>query len=179
MAAKICTFVGIILLITSAVISPIKLDKASANGATRIIVDDVQEGPFLFRVGVLPGSPKVGNLHLSILIQSADGDKIIEDGRITVRATGPEPGMIAGPVQATNDPLYPQVFSADITMTDLGAWSMTLETVSILGAATLVVPLQVTESSGLNLMIIIVIAVAIVCMTALAWSQIQQRRRQT
>ena len=87
--------------------------------------------------------------------------------------------MIAGPVQATNDPLYPQVFSADITMTDLGAWSMTLETVSILGAATLVVPLQVTESSGLNLMIIIVIAVAIVCMTALAWSQIQQRRQQT
>ncbi len=179
MAAKICTFVGIILLITSAVISPIKLDKASANGATRIIVDDVQEGPFLFRVGVLPGSPKVGNLHLSILIQAADGDKIIEDGRITVRATGPEPGMIAGPVQATNDPLYPQVFSADITMTDLGAWSMTLETVSSLGAATLVVPLQVTESSGLNLMIIIVIAVAIVCMTALAWSQIQQKRQQT
>ena len=179
MAAKICTFVSIILLITSAVISPIKLDNASANGATRIIVDDVQEGPFLFRVGVLPGSPKVGNLPLSILIQAADGDKIIEDGRITVRATGPEPGMIAGPVQATNDPLYPQVFSADITMTDLGAWSMTLETVSILGAATLVVPLQVTESSGLNLMIIIVIAVAIVCMIALAWSQIQQRRQQT
>ena len=49
MATKICTFIGIILLITSAVVSPIKLDKASANGATRIIVDDVQEGPFLFR----------------------------------------------------------------------------------------------------------------------------------
>ncbi|MBC8280953.1 MAG: hypothetical protein H8E48_09230 [Chloroflexi bacterium] len=179
MATKIWTLLGIILLISAAVASPLWPDQASANGATRVIVDDVQEGPYLFRVGVLPGSPKVGNLHLSILIQAAEGDEIITDGRITVRATGPEPGMIAGPVEATNEPLNPQVYSADLTMTDLGTWSMTLETVSTLGAATLVVPLQVTESGGFNLLIVLVIAVVVVSVVALAWSQIQQRRRST
>jgi len=178
-ATKIWTLLSIILLISIAAASPIWPNQASANGATRVIVDDVQEGPYLFRVGVLPGSPKVGNLHLSVLIQAAEGDEIITDGRITVRATGPQPGMIAGPVEATNEPLNPQVFSADITMTDLGTWSMTLETVSTLGAATLVVPLQVTESGGFNLLFVIIIAVVVVCIIAIGWSQIQQRRRST
>ena len=130
-------------------------------------------------MGVLPGSPKVGNLHLSILIQAAEGDEIISDGKITVMATGPEPGMVAGPVEAENTPLNPQVYSADITMTDLGTWSMTLETVSSLGEATLVVPLQVTEPGGFNLLFVLVIGTVVVAIVAFAWSQIQQRRRPT
>jgi hypothetical protein len=56
---------------------------------------------------------------------------------------------------------------------------MTLETVSTLGKATLVVPLQVTESGGINLLFVIVIAVVVLAIVALAWSQIQQRRRPT
>ena len=178
-ATKIWTLLGLILLVSATIASPLWSDQASANGATRVIVDDVREGPYLFRVGVLPGSPKVGNLHLSVLIQAAVGDEIITDGRITVRATGPEPGMIAGPVEAINEPLNPQVFSADLTMTDLGTWSMTLETVSTLGAASLIVPLQVTESGGFNLLFVIILAVLIVCTIAIGWSQIQQRRRST
>lgn len=179
MATKIWPILSIMLLFSAALGSPLWVDQVSAHGATRVIVNDVQEGPYLFRVGALPGSPKVGNLHLSILIQAAEGDEIITDGRITVSATGPEPGMIAGPVQATNEPLNPQVYSADLTMTDLGSWSMTLETVSTLGKATLVVPLQVTESGGINLLFVIVIAVVVLAIVALAWSQIQQRRRPT
>ena len=174
MATKIWPILSIMLLFSAALGSPLWVDQVSAHGATRVIVNDVQEGPYLFRVGALPGSPKVGNLHLSILILAAEGDEIITDGRITVSATGPEPGMIAGPVQATNKPLNPQVYSAD-----LGSWSMTLETVSTLGEATLVVPLQVTESGGINLLFVIVIAVVVLAIVALAWSQIQQRRRPT
>ena len=179
MATRIWTLLGIVLLISAAVVSPWPGNPASANGATRVIVDDAKEGPYLFRVGVLPGSPKVGNLHLSILIQAAEGDEIISDGKITIMATGPEPGMIAGPVKAENTPLNPQVYSADITMTDLGTWSMTLETVSSLGEATLVVPLQVTESGGFNLLFVLVIGTVVVAIVALAGSQIQQRRRPT
>ena len=149
----------------------------SANGATRLIVNDVKEGPYLFRVGVLPGTPKVGNLHLSILIQAADDDDIISNGQMIIQATGPEAGMIAGPVQAANTPLDPQRFDADITLTALGAWTMTLETVSDLGEATLVVPLQVTEAGGFNLMIVVVIVGIVVAVGALAWSQMQQRKR--
>ncbi len=179
MATKIWALLGIILLISTAVASPIRPDQVFANGATRLIVNDVKEGPYLFRVGILPGSPKVGNLHLSVLIQSADGDDIIDDGQMIIQATGPEAGMTAGPVQATNAPLNPQVFDADITLTDLGTWSMTLETVSELGEATLVVPLQVTETGGFNLLIVLVIAVIVVAIAALVWSQMQQRKRAT
>lgn len=179
MATKIWTFLGILLVISTVVATPYRPDWVSANGATRLIVDDVKEGPYIFRVGILPGSPKVGNLHLSVLIQSADGDDIIEDGRMIIQATGPEPGMTAGPVQATNAPLNPQVFGADLTLTALGTWTMTIETVSELGEATLVVPLQVTETGGFNLLIVAVIVVVVLAIAALIWSQIQQRKRPT
>ena len=177
MATRISARFSILLFISAAVVSPWPGNSASANGATRVIVNDSKEGPYLFRVGVLPGSPKVGNLHLSVLIQPAEGDEIISDGKITVKATGPAPGMTAGPVKAENTLLNPQVFSADITMPALGAWNLTLETVSSLGEATLVVPLQVTESGGVNLLIVLVIGAIVVAIVALGWSQLQQRRR--
>ncbi|MDA0264500.1 MAG: hypothetical protein O3A93_09820 [Chloroflexi bacterium] len=179
MATKICLLLGVILLMSAAVASPLRVGQASANGATRLIINDVEEGPYLFRVGILPGSPKVGNLHLSILIQPADGDAPIDDGQIIVMATGPEDGMTAGPVPASNSPLSPQVFSADISLTALGAWSMTLETTSKLGPATLVVPLQVTEAGGFNLLIVVVVFVIVVIVAALGWSQVQRNRRPT
>lgn len=176
---RIWAFLGIILLLSAAAASPLRPDQASANGATRLIVNDVQEGPYLFRVGILPGSPKVGNLHLSVLIQSADSDDIIVDGQMIIQATGPEPGMTAGPVRAINAPLNPQVFDADINLTALGTWTMSLETVSELGEATLVVPLQVTEAGGFNLLIVVVIAVVVLGVGALGWSQMKQRERRS
>ena len=179
LATKIWTLLGIVFLISTVVASPLQTRQASANGATRLVVNDEKIGPYLFRVGILPGSPKVGNLHLSVRIQAAEGERIIEDSQIIIRATGPEPEMIAGPVRATNTLLNPQVFDADITLTSLGSWTMTLETVSELGEATLVVPLQVTEAGGFNLLIVVVIVVVVLAIAALGWSQMKQRKRPT
>ena len=95
MATRISALFSILLLISAAVVSPWPGNSASANGATRVIVNDSKEGPYLFRVGVLPGSPKVGNLHLSVLIQPAEGDEIISDGKITVIASDRDQTMIA------------------------------------------------------------------------------------
>ena len=176
---RIRILLSLILLVSATVTSPLRVEQASANGATRLIVNDVQSGPYLFRVGILPGSPKVGNLHLSILIQSADGDVSINDGQIVVMATGPEAGMTAGPVEASNTPLNPQVFDADITLTALGSWTMSLEAVSGLGSTTLEVPLQVTEAGGFNLLIVVAIVALIVIIGALGWSQIQRRGQPT
>jgi len=179
LAAKTWTLVGIVLLISTVVASPLQTRQVSANGATRLIVNDQKVGPYLFRVGILPGNPKVGNLHLSILIQAAEGNGVIENGQMVIQATGPEPGMSAGPVQATNTTLNPQVFDADINLTALGSWTMTLKTVSELGAATLEVPLQVTESGGFNLMIAVVIVVVVLGTGALGWSQLKERKQPT
>ncbi len=177
MATKIWQLLGVVLLISTVVASPLQARQVSANGATRLIVNDKKVGPYLFRIGILPGSPKVGNLHLSVLIQAAEGDDTIEDIRMIIEATGPEPGMIAGPVQATNTPLNPQVFDADITLTSLGSWTMTLAAVSELGEATLSVPLQVTEVEGFNLLIVVVFVVVALTISTLAWSQMKQRKR--
>ena len=56
---------------------------------------------------------------------------------------------------------------------------MTLETVSELGEATLVVPLQVTEAEGFNLLIVVVIVVIILAIATLGWSQMKRRKRLT
>ncbi|MEC8857421.1 MAG: hypothetical protein VX664_08535 [Chloroflexota bacterium] len=177
MATKIWTLVGIALLISTAVVSPLQTRQVSANGATRLIVNDEHVGPYLFRVGILPGKPTVGNLHLSVLIQAAEGDDIIENGQMIIQATGPEPGIIAGPVLAKNALLNPQVFDADINLTALGNWTITLETVSELGEATLEVPLQVTEAEGFNLLIVVVIVAVALAIAALRWSQMNERKR--
>lgn len=179
LATKIWLLIGVILLVSATTALPLRPGQASANGATRLIVNGQRSGPYLFRVGILPGSPKVGNLHLSILIQSADGEIPINDGQIVVMATGPEAGMTAGPVTATNSPQNPQVFDADITLTTLGSWTLTLETVSELGQATLKVPLQVTESGSFNLLIVVFIFVVVVVIGAMGWSQLQRNRRPT
>jgi len=52
-----------------------------------------------------------------------------------------------------------------------------LETVSELGEATLVVPLQVTEAGRFNLLIVVVIVGLVVAIGSLGWSQMQQRKR--
>ena len=179
LATKIWTLLGIVLLISTVVASPLQTRQVSANGATRLIVNDGKAGPYLFRVGILPGSPKVGNLHLSVLIQPVEGNDAIEDGQMLIQATGPAPEMTAGPVHATNTPLNPQVFDADITLTAIGRWTMTLETISELGEATLVVPLQVTEAEGFNLLIAVVIVVIILAIATLGWSQMKRRKRLT
>ena len=177
MAKKIWALLSSVLLILTAVASPLPTTEVSANGGTRLIVNDERVGPYKFRLGILPSSPKVGNLHLSVLIQAAESDDVIQDGQIVVHATGPEPGMFAGPVHAKNTPLNPQLFDADINLTALGSWVMTLETISNLGESSLVVPLQVTKPDGLNLLVVLVFVVFILAVASLWWSQKKRRKR--
>ena len=77
LATKIWALLGIVLLISTVVASPLQPRQVSANGATRLIVNDEKVGPYLFRVGILPGNPKVGALHLSVLIRAAEGDHVL------------------------------------------------------------------------------------------------------
>ncbi|MDA1129263.1 MAG: hypothetical protein O2913_11280 [Chloroflexi bacterium] len=177
MATKLLMLLGVIFLISAAAILPLRLHLASAHGETRLIVTDVESGPYVFRVGILPGSPRVGTLHLSVLIQPVAGDATISDGQVVVMATGPEAGMTAGPVSATNTPQNPQLFEANIDLTALGSWTMTLETTSELGQTILEVPLEVTEAGGFNLLLAIFIFALVLIIVSLGWSQLQRRKK--
>ena len=179
MAKTIWALLSIVLLISAPVVSSPQTSIVSANGGTRLIVNDERVGPYLFRVGILPGSPKVGNLHVSVLIQAAESDNVIQDGQIIINAIGPEAEITAGPILAKNAPFNPQLFEADMTLTALGSWVMTLETISHLGESTLVVPFQVTEAEGFNLLIVMVFIVIGLAIATLVWSQKKKRKKTT
>ena len=92
------------------------------------MVQDARAGPYQLQVGILPGSPKVGNLHLSITVQDAENETIITDAIVLVAAKGPVGAADVAPVQAVSSPLSPQSYEVDIPLDTAGSWTVTLET---------------------------------------------------
>ena len=155
------------------------LGSASANGATRVIVDDERAGPYLLRVGILPGSPKVGTLHVSVLVQDAAGQFTVSDATVMLSVAGPEGSSAGAPVLAVNQPQSPQLYEGNVALNVPGNWTLNLETDSGLGKANLAVPLEVTETTGLNSLFIVVGVVVVLVIGTLIWSQAKRNRSRT
>ena len=147
---------------------------ASANGAVRLVVIDEMAGPYLLRVGVLPGDPTLGPLHVSILIPDATGETAVEDATVSVAAAGPG---AASQTDAVNSPQNPQLYEGNLYLDALGEWSLTLDIESSLGEARHVFPVRARAERGFNLMFVIVAAVAVLIVVSLVASQVQRRRR--
>ena len=109
------------------------VEPASANGGTRPLVIKSRSGPYELQVGIFPGSPKVGNLHISIQVKDATGGSSITDATIMVAARGPAGSAGAPPVQAINARQSPQIYDADIHLDAVGSWTLTVETGAGLG----------------------------------------------
>ena len=148
-----------------------------ANGAARIIVQDRPVGPYLLRVGIVPGTPTVGLLHLSVLVRDAASESPVTDAAVSVLAVGPEGS--GGPLrmEAVNSLQSPHLYEGDISLDVLGPWTLSLETESPLGTATLAVPIEVQESGPLNLIFVISVAALVLVVGVLFWSQLQRKRR--
>jgi len=177
LVSRFFTFVVIVLIAVAGFALSPSGDEVSANGAARLIVKDAEVGPYIIRVGILPGSPKVGLLHLSILVQDATGAVPVTDATVLMTATSPEPGGSTVQVQAFNTPQSPQLYEGNVPLDALGSWILTLDTESLLGRGSLDVPLQVTESEGFNLLFVIIVAAAVLVVGSLMWSQKQRGRR--
>ena len=160
---------GIALLLAAALITQSGTAQVSANGATRPVVKNERVGPYELQVGILPGKPKVGNLHLSILVKDAATGIAVTDATISITATGPEGATGVGPTQALNTPQNPQFYDVDIPLDLEGSWTVTLETDSPLGIASLDIPLEVTASGGFNL--VWVAAGALIIVIILFWAR--------
>ena len=147
---------------------------ASANGAVKLVVIDEVAGPYLLRVGVLPGDPTLGPLHVSILVQDATGDTAVDDATVSVAATGPgEPSQ----TEAVNSPQSPQLYEGNLYLDALGDWSLTLDINGGLGRAEHTFIVRARAEGGFNLMFIIVSAVIVLIIGSLVMSQLQRRRR--
>ena len=147
---------------------------ASANGAVRLVVIDEVAGPYLLRVGVLPGDPTLGPLHVSILIQDAQGETAVDDATVSVAATGPG---APSQTEALNSPQSPQLYEGNLSLDALGDWSLTLDIDSPLGRAAHAFEVRATAEGGFNLMFVIAAAAAVLVIGSLVWSQLQRRRR--
>ena len=164
------------LIVALALLAGLTGGTASANGAVRLVVIDEVAGPYLLRVGVLPGDPTIGPLHVSTLIQDATGDTAVDDATVSVSIAGPGSPSQA---QAVNSPQSPQLYEANLLLDALGQWSATLEIDSPLGPASHTFVVRATEEGGFNIMFIIVAVAAALVVGSLVWSQLQRRRRLT
>lgn len=162
------------LLLVAGLFAALSFGTASANGAVRLVVIDEVAGPYLLRVGVLPGDPTLGPLHVSILIQDAQGETAVEDATVSVVATGPG---APSQTEAVNSPQSPQLYEGNLYLDSLGEWSLTLDIDSRLGQATHVFDVRARAEGGFNLMFVIAGAAAVLVVGTLVLSQLQRRRR--
>ena len=140
------------------------------------MVQDARAGPYQLQVGILPGSPKVGNLHLSIIVQDAQDETIITDAVVLVSARGPVGATEVAQVQAVNTPLSPQSYEVDIPLDTVGSWIVTLETDGRLGQASLDLPFEVTEPDGLPVAWLAAGVVAVLVLGVWTWRRVRRRR---
>ncbi len=152
-------------------------DGALANGAARAVVKNRLVGPYELQVGILPGNPKVGNLHLSILVKDAESKAVITTGKVTVTGRGPEGATNVGPVEAVHTLESPQFYDVNITLDMVGRWVLDLRVESSLGEESLEVPLEVTEGGGISLALIAAVAIALLTLAVWIWGRMSIRRR--
>ena len=131
---RACPFAGAFLGIGSA----LHQHGVSQRGGRLVVIDEVA-GPYLLRVGVLPGDPTLGPLHVSILIQDKDGETAVDDATVSVAAVGPG---AASQTNAVNSPQNPQLYEGNLYLDALGEWSVTLDIQSSLGEARHVFPVK-------------------------------------
>ena len=151
--------------------------EVQANGATREVVKSERAGPYELRVGVFPGTPRVGNLHLSIQVKDAALGEVLTGGAVTVTADGPEGATDVGPVAAVTSLDSPQFYDVDILLDAVGRWNFTLDIEGELGAAALEVPLDVSEAEGFSLIFLLAIAIAFLALAIWTWDRVRGRRR--
>lgn len=126
---------------------------------------------------MFPGTPRVGNLHLSIQVKDAERGELLTRGVVIVTAKGPEGTADVAPIRAVTSPDSPQFYDADIPMDVVGRWNLTLYIEGELGDAALKVPLDVLEAEGFNLVFVLAAAVAFLALGIWTWDRVRVKRR--
>ena len=141
---------------------------ASANGQTVAILDTT-EGPYRVEVRIAPPTPRVGNLHVSVVLETLDDAQPVVDAAIRVRAIGPSPdSLLVGPFIAlpTAEPL--NWYELSLALPQDGEWRFTLEILR--GEETTVVEFPVRVSSGgVNWGVVAVVLAALPLLVSAAW----------
>ena len=167
----------ILALLALALLLTLGIDGATANGGTRPLVRDARAGPYSFDVGIFPGRPTVGNLHLSILIKDAASGGALTNATVMVTLTGPEGSTAVGPVQAVNTPQTPRFYDVNVPLDMTGSWDLSVAAETHLGPASLNVPLQVTEATGIDIVYPLIALLGALAVLFWVLARIRSKRR--
>lgn len=178
-SAMLRTLTLALLLVASLAIFISGVETAHANGGTRPMVTNATIGPYKMQVGIFPGKPRVGNLHLSIMVENAAGGTPLTAATVFVSLAGPAGATNVGPVPAANTPQNPQFYDVDMPLDMVGSWTLTLETNSNLGKASLDVPLEVAEPEGFDLILLLAGSVAILALVLWIRGRVKKAGRQS
>ena len=136
-------------------------DFAEANGRTVSILETTQ-GPYRIDVRVSPPSPRVGSLHMSIVLLTADGGEPVTDATVSVKAVGPLPESLVtlGPLAAYTEPPTYNWYDLNIQLLQEGEWGFTVDIARGEEQTVLEFPLSVSYAT-VNWGVIIVLISAI------------------
>ena len=141
---------------------------ASANGQTVSIFDTV-EGPYRVEVRVSPPTPRVGNLHMSVVLQSTVNMQPVHDASVWVRAIGPAPdSLLVGPVNAEPTTELLNWYDLNVALPQDGEWSFALD-ISQGEDSTIVEFPVLVSSGGVNWGVAVVFIAALPMLVSAAW----------
>lgn len=165
------------LMLMTSTIGPFDRSSVLANGATRELFKNERAGPYELQVGILPGRPKVGNLHLSILITDAESRGAVTNATVSVAVEGPEASTSIGPVPARNTFQNPRFYDVDLLLDAEGSWLLNMKIDGDQGLADLEFPFEVTSSGGVSLALVAAVTIACLAVSIWGWDRIKGRRR--
>ena len=141
---------------------------AGANGQTVSILDTTQ-GPYRVQIRVSPPTPRVGTLHMSVVVESADNLIPVNDASVWARATGPAPDALSvGPVNAEPTTAALNWYDLNIRLPQEGEWSFAVDISQ--GEDSTVVEFPVLVSSGsVNWGVVAVVVAALPILMSAAW----------
>ena len=141
---------------------------ASANGQTVSILDTTQ-GPYRVEVRVSPPTPRVGSLHMSVVLHSAHDMQPVNDASVRVRALGPAPeSLLVGPIDAEPTTELPNWYDLSVVLPQDGQWIFALDISQ--GEDSTVVEFPVLVSSGgVNWGVVVVVIAALPMLVSAAW----------
>ena len=146
----------------------VKDTPAEANGQTVTILDTAH-GPYRVELRVSPPTPRVGSLHMSVVLQTLDGAQPVNDASVRVRALGPAPdSLLAGPVDAVPTAETLNWYDLNLALPQDGEWSFTIDISRGEETTALEFPLLVS-SGGVNWGIVVVLIAALPLLVSAAW----------
>ena len=139
-----------------------------ANGQTVPILETTL-GPYRVEIRVSPATPRVGNLHMVIVLRTVEELEPVNNASVRVSALGPAPeSMLVDPIETFSVAPTLNWYDLNIALHQEGEWGFIVDITENDRLTRVEFPLNV-ESGGIDLGLGLVLIAAIPLLLAVAW----------